>query len=398
MDRSKLIIGAYYFDKSLWDDEHIKQVADAGIQFLVGVPAEQPLLDLCEKYGIKIIATSTFPCWWGGTGETGGTYCKSMPFEKFDEIAENYKRHPAIWGDYPIDEPNDKDFDYMGRIISRYCEKLPGLLPFINLHPYYEDIRCTAWLGAPYRKYLAEYLGYIPNDYVAFDIYPYSNRQVYTPTFLYGFDINADACRRAGRDLWVIVQAGAWKPEDMLDEYQLRLQVNIALTYGARCIMYASWSKGWWNETTACVNTAGERNPMSYYVENVNKELRAISDVYMRYRNFCVTSVGNIDIAGADVAPQLHEIRRINAELYGRKEFDICDKIRTDGALLCGCFEDGKGGRAVMLTNIGNIDSPDADASVSLGFDGEIYINGSRINGNEFILRSGDAAFVIVKK
>lgn len=76
MDRSKLLIGAYYYDKCIYDDAHMKEFADAGIQFIVGVPADDKLLNLCEKYNIKIITTSHFPLWWGGTGETGGTYHK----------------------------------------------------------------------------------------------------------------------------------------------------------------------------------------------------------------------------------------------------------------------------------------------------------------------------------
>lgn len=400
MDRSKLLIGAYYFDSQIWDDEHVKALADSGIEFLVGVPADEKLLSLCEKYGIGIIATSNFPLWWGGTGETGGTYCNAMPLEKVDEISAGYKRHPAIWGDYPIDEPNDKDFVHMGKVIARYGEKLPGLLPFINLHPYYEDVRCTAWLGAPYRTYLNEYLEYIPNDYIAFDIYPYSNREVYTPTYLYGLDINADACRRGGRDLWVIIQSGAWKAEDILDEYQIRLQCNVALTYGARVIMHASWSPGWWNETTSCVNKAGEPNVTAGYVKAVNREMRKFSDVFMKYRNLGVTSVGDIDKAGKDMAPQLHEIRRINSEIYGWKEFDVCEKISVEGALLCGCFENENGGRAVMLTNVTDIDSNshEAEAVVTPGFDCDIYIRGEKIpQTDSFVLRSGDAAFIEIK-
>lgn len=403
-DRSELLIGAYFFDPCCWDDLHTKQLADAGIQFLVGVPADPKLLALCEKYDIGIIASGIFPGWWGGTGESGGTYCNQMPLEKVDEIAAGYKYHPALWGDYPIDEPNNKDFEHMGKVIARYSEKLPGQLPFINLHPYYEDVRCTQWLGAPYREYMRQYIQFIPNDYIAFDIYPFSNREVYTPTYLYGLDIVGDACRRNRRDMWVIIQTGAWKEEDILAEFQIRLQCLTALAYGTKVIMHASWSPGWWNPSTSCVDKEGNTNVTAGYTATVDAELRALSDTFMRYHNLGVVPAGNVDAATPEFAAQLHEQGRINRELYGWSTPEKAAAIQSDGALLCGCFDDGKGGEAYMAVNFTDVFSPDASAKVTLPYDADIYIRGKKtafpfVGGTlSFELPSGDGAFIIPKK
>jgi hypothetical protein len=405
VDRSKLLVGAYYYDKTLYDEAHMRSLADAGIEFIVGVPADAELLELCEKYGIKIIATSNFPLWWGGTGETGGTYCEKLTLPMMDEIAAQYKHHQAIWGDYPVDEPNSKDFDHINRVLSHYSELLPGLLPFINLHPYYEDVRCTQWLGNPYREYLQLYLDKIKNDYIAFDIYPFSH-ELYITTYLYGLDIIADACRRGGRDMWVIIQSGAWKPENILAEYQIRWQYALALAYGARVIMHASYSPGWWDETTSCVNKAGEKNVTYNYVKTVNGEIHALSDLFMRYRNIGVYPCGNLFGTVATTSEQLHEQSKINRELYSFDGTRASKGIMCDSALLCGCFTDNDGGEALMLVNMKDPNDETASADIKLDFGGrmaEFYIRGKKAcvpddNGIYMLkLESCDAAFIILK-
>lgn len=406
MDRSKILIGAYYYDKVLYDDAHMKELAEAGIQFIVGVPADEELLSLCEKYNVKIIATSNFPLWWGGTGETGGTYCQKMTLPMMDEIASKYRHHPAVWGDYPVDEPNSKDFDHINLVLKHYGELLPGLLPFINLHPYYEDVRCTQWLGNPYREYLQLYLDKIENDYIAFDIYPFTN-DLYFTTYLYGLDIITAACRRDSRDMWVIIQSGAWKPEEILKEYQIRWQYALALAYGAKVIMHASYSPGWWNETTSCVDKSGNKNNTYEYVKTVNGELFALSDQFMRYRNTGVVPSGNIEGTVPAFQDQLREQQRINRELYGFGGIPASWQIRCESALLCGCFTDGSGGDALMLVNMKDPKDEHASADIQLSFDGQtadFYIKGKKtfvMNTDGFYrlhLDSCDAAFVAINK
>ncbi len=406
MDRNKLLIGAYYFDKCNWDDFHVKCLSDANIDFLVAVSADAELLDLMKKYGIGVIATSNFELWWGGTGETGGTYCEKMPLELVDSIAASYKRHEALWGDYPVDEPNSKDFVHIGKVLNRYHEKLPGLLPFINLHPWYHDELCTAWLGNPYREYVQLYLEHIPNDYIALDIYPYSNLEVYTPNYLYGLEIISEACRVSNRDMWVIIQSGAWKKEDLLSEFQIRLQCMVALAFGARVIMHASWSPGWWEESTSCVDKQGQTNITQNYVRNVNEELKALGDTYMQYRSKGVFPIENASGSDSKMNAQLAELSRLNRELYKRSTpEEVTNVSSTNAALLCGYFENEKEEKALMIVNMRDIFDENAEADVKINYKGKIdlWINGKLTYENKesetfiFNLPSGSGAFVILK-
>ena len=128
-------VGLFYFDKASWSDEGVKQAVDIGTDFLVATESLKPLVSLCEKYKLGIISTSNFKLWWGGMGDTAGTYKDHTPLEKLDEIKKSYPESPAVWGDYPVDEPNCKDFEHVNKVIKRYREVFPGKMPFINLHP-----------------------------------------------------------------------------------------------------------------------------------------------------------------------------------------------------------------------------------------------------------------------
>ena len=55
MDRNKLTIGTYILRRYARTEQHIKDIADCGIDFVVSMEDDKPALDLFEKYGITEI-------------------------------------------------------------------------------------------------------------------------------------------------------------------------------------------------------------------------------------------------------------------------------------------------------------------------------------------------------
>ena len=316
MRRSKLLVGAYYLTDNLHDDKHVKEVADAGIDFLVAVNAKKDVLDLCQEYKIGVIASSNIPMWWGDDGKRAGQYRETLPIEKLDVIKQSYQSHPALWGDYPVDEPNVKDFGHIDDVIKRYHALFPGQLAYINLYPIYANTapsgidpelqKVPSQLGTTtYKEHIDKYVELVGTDYICFDSYPFTGP---FDSYLENLDIVGAACRSSGRDMWVIIQTGAWKADAILGEYQIRWQAYLCLAYGTKIIMHASYSPGWWDESTSCVNKAGEKNVTYGYVQNVNAELHALSDIFMQYDNIGVYPCGNI--SGAAHAWQNSSQRR----------------------------------------------------------------------------------------
>lgn len=402
MDRSNLIIGAYYFNESLHTDAGLADLTGAGFRVLVGEQPTPTLLDLCAKYGVGILAGGQFPSWWGNEGEKAGGYRDAMPLEKLDKIAAAYPQHPALWGDYPVDEPNAKDFPHIGKVVERYRELLPGKLPFVNLYPNYASVR---QLGAQtYAEHIAAYVRDVPTDYIAFDAYPFQVQATFE-AYLENLDIVADACRKSGRDMWVVTQLGAWQEYRRIEEYQIRWQLYLCLAFGARAILHACYCKGWWNEGTTCIDNALQKTRTYDHAKVLNAELHALSPVYMPYRFVGAAACGSPGAAEARVQPQLAAQTARNQTEH---PFALPDgvSVRSEQAILAGCFVKD-GGQALLLVNTQDPFRADADARVTLQAPGKqaaAYLRGHRLpvgpdadGAYHFTLTSGDGVFITME-
>jgi hypothetical protein len=406
MDRSKLLIGAFSLNEDLYDDKHVKEVADAGHDFLVAVSAKKNLLDLCQKYKLGVIASSNIPSWWGGDGQNAGQYRKTLPLEKLDAIKQHYPRHPALWGDYPVDEPNVKDFGHINDVVKRYRALFPGQLAFINLYPIYANTapsgiapelqKAPSQLGtATYQEHVDKYVEIVDTDYICFDSYPFTGP---FDNYLENLDIVGRACRRGRRDMGVIIQAGAWKPDAILAEFQIRWQAYLCLAYGSKIIIHACYSPTWWHESTSCVNKAGEKNVTYGYVQRVNAELHALSDVFMQYENVGVYPCGNIAGANARMAKQLESQAARNKRQGDGAASAKLAGIEVDGAAIAGCFKRKNGpGYAVLLVNAQNPWDAAAAVAIRLKSKGDAYVQGKKTQldaGATLKLKSGEGVFI----
>jgi len=409
--RDRYPVGMFYVDKDLWTDDGIKQAAGTGADFLVSVESAEPLISLCEKYGLAVITTSTIaPLWWGGNGDYAGGYAKKVPLSGFGDIGKAYPSSPAIWGDYLVDEPNSSDFKHINKIINRYSELFPGKIPFINLYPCYGSIpknteaEIVAQLGnATYTEHIEQYVREVDLPYISFDFYPFTGMNVLAK-YLGNLDIVAKACRKSNKEMWVIIQTGAWKAEDMLSAHQLDWQVYLCLAYGADAIIHASYSKGWWDETTSCVNLKGDKNLTYDYVKEINSVLHSpLGTEILGYDHICTRIFG--DIASSD--------ERLGLKVLEQSEIEAADglpiiNVISDKAVVAGFFKRADS-IAVMVVNTHNPFDDSITAEVRLEAPGckEVNVIGSRtVSGiyntsdksvAELKLKSGQGAFVTFK-
>ena len=386
-DRNKLLIGAYFFTPDSYDDAHVKAAADSGIDFLVSVSLTENLLALCENYNVGLMANSNYNMWWGGDGDNAGKYYEYMPIDKVTAGKESFLSGSALIGDYLVDEPNAKDFKHINDVIAKYRELYPDKLPFINLYPNYAsvpsntDAQAISQLGnATYAEHIEQYIREIDLDYICYDFYPYTGRPF--DTYIENFDVVAKACRKYNKDMWVIIQTGAWKAEDILDEYQIRWQTNLCLAYGSNIIMHACYCKGWWDETTSCVNLKGEKNVTYDYARNINAELNELSDTFMKYYSTGVYVHGDISKSHEKIRPQLEwQNDNVCADILNDNV-----TIKADGAVFTGYFnEKNGGGKAVLIVNTNNPYDENDTLDVEVTFNGEVSI---------VTLKSGEGKFI----
>ncbi|MCL2813192.1 MAG: hypothetical protein FWD23_01185 [Oscillospiraceae bacterium] len=399
--RGRYPAGLFYFSRELWTDEGVKQAAETGADFIMAVESPEPLTDLCEKYNLGIISTSNItPMWWGGDGDNAGGYAAHFPVERLDEIQKTYPESPAVWGDYPVDEPNSKDFAHIDKVVKRYTELFPDKLPFINLYPNYASIpkntgeEVVSQLGNfSYAEHIDQYVREVGLPYICFDYYPFTG--VFS-TYLENLDIVARACKSSKKEMWVIIQTGAWKAEAALEAHQLDWQVYLCLAYGAKAIIHASYSKGWWDESTSCVNLKGEKNPIYEYAKRINSVLHSLlGSEFLKYEYLHTGVCG--DIASSDERIRSQLSKQAGVE----KPSGLPDiTIEADRAVVAGYFKKSDG-FAVMLTNSHNPFDKSVPAKLKLKAPGckKINIYGAQqssadAESAEFRLESGQGAFV----
>jgi len=387
-------IGLFYFDKRLWTDEGVKQAAETGADFLVAVESQEPLYRLCSKYGLGIVSSSNIvPTWWGGKGENPGGYEKLLPLQKLDDGMMNYPSSSALWGDYPADEPNSKDFAHINRVAKRYSELLPNKLPFINVYPNYGCVpqnntdEIYQQLGnETYSEYINQYIRDIDLPYICFDFYPFTGAFA---TYLENLDIVASACKKSKKEMWVIIQAGAWKPEQALNAHQLDWQVYMCLAYGARSIIHASYSNGWWDESTSCVNQAGQKNRMYGYVKNINAVLHSsFGKDFLEYDHLFTDVCGAMDSSDSRIRSQL---MRQNA--MEKPPTSQAIKLTSDKAVVVGHFKKGED-YAFLIVNSHNPVDGFATAHVKLEVGGTPPAETWK---TAFTLQSGQGTFLALK-
>lgn len=310
MDRTKLQIGTYCLASYARDEAHVKAVKDCGIDFIYGIPAtDRRTLDLCEKYGLGVIATGAVPFWHGMHGEQAGQMKVLRPLADYETAMAAYADHPAVWMLDYVDEPSALDFPWIAEATKLMLAKSPkGVVPYINLYPNYASVvgntkqQTVSQLGTKtYAEHVAAYMKNIPLDYVCFDFYLYSARgekarKEKLVQFHENFRDLADACRATGKSLWYIPQVNSSYAELWLSENMLRFQANLALAYGAELIEWACWSReasgatadmpgltGWW--TNNVLTPSGEVTQQYAKLRTVNAELQRLGARYMKYRN-----------------------------------------------------------------------------------------------------------------
>ncbi len=318
LDRSKFIVATTGFGgiKTI-EEKNVRDLAECGIDLVsiggkdVSIEAKSPrrreILDWCYKYGVKCILAWQLPgdWWWNGgdakTRYANGERWAKCDMDRFDAYTARFQDHPAVAMISTCDEPNALDYPFRAKFTRRVMRNFPRQVPFFNLFPNYAlpdnagNERAIKQLGTKdYESYIAEYIKHIPLDYISIDFYPWA----WNVTFRQFYDnqrVVADACTATGKSYWLYLQCNHYNGKSKrvyphMDEAKLRYQAAVSLAYGAECIMWACWAKGWWDGNV--VDDEGRIGAVYEPLKKVNAALHALSPEYMKYRRFATDLVG----------------------------------------------------------------------------------------------------------
>lgn len=308
MNRNRLNIGAYILKPYARTEQHIKELAESGVEFVVCMDDDRPALDLFEKYGVGAIVSGIVPGWWGGNGDHAGQLAKTNPMEKYDEAAANFADHPAVWGIDCGDEPSALDFPYYGKVLNKVEKLFPNQFAYLNLYPNYASVsknnaqETVNQLGTPtYDEHIARYCECIPVDYICYDFYLYSSS---VTKHYENLRVVADACLKTGRSLWIVLQVNSSRENEWITENGLRFQAYTSMAFGAENIIWACYTAGWWHNQV--LDDQGNKTEQYEKMKKVNNEIRTIAEEYMRFKRVSTHFVGfpgHEDMAQVKQAP-----------------------------------------------------------------------------------------------
>jgi len=365
-DNERLLIGGYNFDLNLVSDQQVAFVKEAGIDFLVTNVTDE-FLDLCAEKGIGVIAKNyNAPAMYGHVSNAEPWFALNT---------QNYKDHPALWGDDLIDEPDSPSFDTLGAVCKHYYETAKGKIPYINLFPLYANAEqlgneesIPLWkkiffyntdFSSPgvdrYKRHVSDYINKIDTDYISVDIYPLHLKRndvgdIEKATYglwLRNLDVLAEACRATDRDLWVITQAaGNTAGQEPGMRYadspaDIRWQAYAGLAFGAKAIIHACYAGGWWDRESHLIDAGGNRTATYYAVKKVDEELKSFAKIYGSYDNKGAYLLNDAFAAGA-------QYKYLTPEPDSFKP-----QIKSADPLLVGCFDaKDSGSKAFVFVNM----------------------------------------------
>lgn len=350
VDRSKILIGTYCLN--FWDEAHVKEVADCGIDFIAAAGYSPEFMDNLAKYGLGAfvsVGNFGYPMWRGGDRPMGSEPL-TPPFDVayFETFAENAKAidHEAIWGIELVDEPYTEDFWFYNDLTQSIFKNHEDYEVYINLFPNYAN---SDQLGSKtYEEHSAEYVKQVDIDYISYDHYMYSSDgSVGFKDSIENMRIVADDCRESNRDFWIVVQAN--HPDSSGQTFtstdQLRMQANTALAFGATVINWACWNPGWFYNNI--VDSNGNKTEQYDKVQLVNSEINTLSPVFMKYKNLDTNIIGRKHLECGDFYRNDDNV--IDQDVF----VDVSMSEHTESSVLCGYFEKRIGeGSAMMFVNI----------------------------------------------
>lgn len=302
---------------------------------LAGPAHRDRLLRDCDRYGVELIL-----------GDGAYQHASVATAEYFD--------HPCFAGTYVTDEPGTDEYDKLAAICNPYYRETRGKLPYINLLPMYANAAQLKYGAsaaaieyydadpALYRKYCDAFCQKFDAPYICTDIYPlnWANGQRTTyKDYCESINIIAASAREHAKDFWCCLQTFAWVPSKRTPtEAEFRWQSYCLLSFGCKgllCWTYAGYAP----EGPSLITVAGARTNAWYDAATVFKELRKISESFVRYK-----SIGALAHNCTDETPYLKFSNPV-------RTFATIQQIQCEDPLLIGCFAD-KTGPATAFTMV----------------------------------------------
>lgn len=283
------------------------------------------VLDACQKNKLKYIVGDSRILAFGAGNPALQT--------NLDAVISEFAKHKALGGYHLVDEPAPGAFPQLAAVNQYLLQRDPKHLPFINLYPNY----VPEWAVGPYEPYVEKFLTTVKPRLLSFDHYALTTDGNLRPIYFENLEIIRRQALKHDVPFGFIFQLLAHGGYRDPSESELRWQVNTALAYGAKALMYFTyWHPG--NEPifkngSAIINLDGKRSYHFAQAKRVNAEINAWAPTLMKLKSTGVFHTGELPQA-TRVLPK-----------------DALVQIKDNGAFIIGTFQHQDRSEWVMVVN-----------------------------------------------
>ncbi len=318
-------------------------------QYYLGSNRTMKALELCKKVGLDAIL---------GYGDTwfvheieGEDYFDGTPFSNYDYY-EEYK--DIIKAVKMKDEPSKEHIDkYKSEtLINDFKKVYPDARYFMTITPKHAG--ASAYGFSTYEEQLEYYaeniMSKFENPLIEVDFYPFVNEEnnAYPryEDWLVTYEAVAQTAKKYNAEMSIIMQSSAGLEfASDLTEADMRLQVNMALAFGAETLKYYCYSVPTINYTYNYCILDPDNNPSSlyYYIQDIHKEIQSYADVILSYDWDSVIAINPVGFSS-----------NMDVSIMMRNEFEnptYYDSAIASADLVITRFVSEEYGEAYMLVN-----------------------------------------------
>lgn len=215
-----------------------------------------------------------------------------------EATVDRFKDRENVAGWYLRDEPTASGFADLRKFRDRVYSADTSHIVYLNLLPSMVDAKSLE--TKDYDDYVNRFIDEVSLPMVSYDFYPIvrDGDSVYVRKQFYdNLERVSRICRDRGMPFWAFCLSTAHTPYPVPDNVHMRFEAFSALAYGAQCIQYFTYwqpvSKHW-NFHNAPIDETGRRTNVYYLIRDLNREIQALSWVFLGADVKAVGHTGNI--------------------------------------------------------------------------------------------------------
>lgn len=297
-------------------------------------------LKLCKEMGLyTYLAQGDMYFEWVGSD-----------LKAYEDLTFNYDEYKDnIIGLFAGDEPIKPEIMELAKDIDKAEEAFPNVPYFANLHPAYADAR-NVLQAESYTDYVEtyckEFLGKLNGPrLLSVDYYPFQHSNIYNWTMSYEELTNFAKEYNAKFHTFIQIQEQDTPGVKIVNEQDVRLQVNTALAYGASQYSYFLYDTAIGTEFGGMIDTDGNPTAQYNHAKVVNAEVESLEHALLHYEHVCTIPMDALEsVSGFYIPTSVHwDVRK--------SECKVLKDVTTSNYILVSLFQDKDGNEAYYVVN-----------------------------------------------